>query len=1296
MIRSKKNVSLSSAMLLLLALLSSSTFAQQITATVTGTVSDPNAAVVPGATVTVTSVDTGLVKTATTNDDGQYTVAFLQPGNYNIRIEKTGFAPFTRENIQLEVAQTAGIDFTLSVTGGEVQVNVGSDETPILQTETSNLETTIERRLIEDLPTGERNIFSFVNLVPGTIDTGAALPNNALSGPIGSFGNRNFFDSNFSVSGGRASTNDILLDGVTNTIGDFNGVAISPPQDAVREFKVISGVAPADYGRTGGGIVTISTKAGTGRFHGALYEYYQDGNLNANGFRNNRNGIARINTSQKHQFGGAIGGPLYFFNFGENDGGFARKVEKTFFFTNYELRREKNPTTRILTVPTARMRAGDLGELLQSTPLTSTTTTTRTTYTCGAGNPSCIAGTPVLSGQIYNPFGSLVPYTQSVINLTTGATTTTTVSGRPIIAGNNLSGSQFPVCTTSVSRQSACLDPVALAVLQYLPLPNRPGLVNNYAFAGNTEFNRDLVSGRIDHTISERQNFFARFNYEKRKNAPPNFLDTIAAPITVQSDTFFNSTLNHVYSLTSNLINNFRYGYTRAHAKQASNSLGFDPTTLGLPASLRDNATRLIFPTFTIGSGIAGGEIGAGVLGGAGNDQPRDTHMAADSLTWVKGAHTFRFGGEYRLYRFYPFQFGALASPTGSFTFNRAATAGPIPSATVTPVEAAGSSFASFLLGIPSGINREVQTPITIFHHYGAGFVQDDWKIFRNLTLNLGLRWDFETGTENPQQLITNFDFDAASPIAGSVQTRLNAITLDPAVAALNPGIKNLTGVLNFPEGAQTETNFNRFAPRIGFAYSINDKTTLRGGFGVFFLPISLEGASALGTSFTDPVTQSPFTTGTGQVTSSTVFLSNPFPNGVRTESGNTLGPLTGLGTTLNAAVEPDRPNPYNSQWNLVLQRELAKNLVMDIAYVGSAGRNLPSRSVNLNQLSPDVLNYARTNFANPGACPTTANPNAACANIAAFLTQQVANPLQGSIPGAAALNGATIARAQLLRRFPQYQDVTNFGPHIGYSNYHALQVNLQKRFSDGFSLLTNYVWSKLLDTGGVGNGARSSDATNAEDIFNYDEEYSYSTLDVPHRFTISSTYELPIGRGKWIGGNFGGLTNALLGGWQISGTAVFQKGTPLTITNSVGFPTTGLAAVGNLQIRPNRVEGVNPMAGNFAELARQGLSVFNGAAFVSPNVNNFEFGNSARTYNDIRRDNYKNVDLSIIKNIAWSEGRQKIQLRAEFLNAFNWVVFGTPITSYSPGSATFGTLIDQNTLGNRPRIVQLVGRFTF
>ncbi|MEP7037990.1 MAG: carboxypeptidase-like regulatory domain-containing protein, partial [Acidobacteriota bacterium] len=220
-------------MLAFLTLTDISIFAQQITATLTGEVRDQAGAVVPGATVTATSSDTGLSKTSTTGDNGNYTIPFLPPGTYNVTFVKTGFADVTRENIRLEIAQTASINIELGVTAGTVSVNVNSNETPILQTETSNLETTIEQKLIEDLPTADRNIFNFVNLVPGTIDGGTAVGNP--NGAVGSAGNRNFFDSNFSVGGGRASSNDILLDGVTNTVGDFGGVAISPPQDSIRE-----------------------------------------------------------------------------------------------------------------------------------------------------------------------------------------------------------------------------------------------------------------------------------------------------------------------------------------------------------------------------------------------------------------------------------------------------------------------------------------------------------------------------------------------------------------------------------------------------------------------------------------------------------------------------------------------------------------------------------------------------------------------------------------------------------------------------------------------------------------------------------------------------------------------------------------------------------------------------------------------------------------------------------------------------------------------------------------------------
>jgi hypothetical protein len=1258
-------------LLFCLAFASALTFAQTITATVTGTVSDPNGALVPGATVTATSQETGLSKTATTNDEGRYTITFLNPGAYDIRVESSGFKRTMRSDIKLETAQSAELDFALSLGANNETVEVSSDSTPMLSTETSQLETTIESKLIEDLPTVDRNIFSFVNIVPGVIDQGIAR--GAGDSSVGSASNRNFFDSNFSVNGGRASSNDILLDGVTNTIGDFNGVAISPPQDTVREFKVQSGVAPAEFGRTAGGIVNISTKSGTNKFHGALYEYFQRGGLNANGWARNRRGsladgepvLPRIDI-KRDQFGGAIGGPVYFPRFGEGGPAFYSGKNSTFFFFNYEARREDNPFSREITLPTAAMRQGDLSALLGGN---------RTDVLFGQNNPGGAAGTPVRVGQIYNPYGPLVPYIRINAN-----GTTTQILGRPIIPNNNMSA--LPACGSG-SRNALCLDPVAQQVMKYIPLPNQPGIANNFVYSSTTRFTRDIVAARIDHTVSEKQSFFARFSFEKRLTAPPNYFDSVAANVSEVRDKFGNFTINHVYSFSPSVINNFRYGYTRVRATSVPVGLGFNPTSLGLPSTIAGNAPVLTFPTITIGGGVEGqtpaGEVTANQIGGAGNDQPRDTHMVADSVTLIRGNHTIKTGAEYRLYRFYPFQYFA---PTGSYSFSRGFTSGPDPTAAVTPATAAGSSMASFLLGIPSGGSQEVVAPLTIYHHYAAGFVQDDYRVRPNLVLNIGLRWDMETGTTNPSNLLPNFDFDAQAPLQG----RLNTANLDRFVQQLNPGITSLRGLLDFPEGPQTKTNMNRFAPRVGFAYSINNRTTLRGGYGIFFLPISLEATTAVGVNLSNLLTQ---TSSTTQVNSNTVFLTNPFPNGLRGVVGNSLGSATGLGGLITI-VEPKRANPYNQQWNLVLQRELARNLVVDLAYVGSRGVHLPARSLELNQISPDTVAYARANYNTPGACPTTGNPNNACTSIAQFFTQAVPNPFAGLLPGTT-LNGSTIPRAQLLRRFPQYTNVSWFSPQVGVSTYNAFQASLQKRFSGGLSAVVNYTWSKMLDTSGAGNGTRSFDPTNTEDVYNYADEYSYSTLDTPHRFVASFTYELPFGRGKRFGGKLGRLADGLLGGYQVSGSAVFQSGSPVAITTS-GFPVSGLAGIGNLTRRPNRVDGVSAeyTGDEYDSRARAGLSVFNSAAFAQPG--DFQFGNAARTYNDVRRDTYRNVDLSIIKNVYFNEGRQKLQLRAEFLNAFNFVVFGTPGSDFS-NPATFGVVTTQ---ANRPRIIQLVGRFTF
>lgn len=1306
-----------------LTLTAAPTFAQQITATLTGTVTDPNGAVVTGATVTATSSDTGLTKSVTTSDSGRYTIPFLQPGNYNISVEASGFTKVVRENIRLEVAQTATLDIGLGVAGNEVQVEISGEETPLLQTETSNLETTVEQKLIEDLPSVERNIFSFVNLTPGAIDGGTALgnPNNA----IGSAGNRNFFDSNFSVSGGRSSSNEVLLDGVTNTIGDFNGVAISPPQDSVREFKVISGVAPAEYGRTAGGIVTVATKAGGNRFSGAVYEYFQDRELNANGFVRNRNGLPRINVN-RNQFGGAIGGPVFLPAFNEGGPVLYNGKNRTFFFFNYEARREDNPFNReLLTVPTEAERRGNLSSLLDpSRGITYNTTQTINNQQVvfsnqvlyGANNPGGGSGTPVFFGQVFNPFAT-AQYVLRTTNTQTGAVTDTVFTGRAPFPNNNLS--TLPVCPNPrpafTPGTSACLDPVALAVLRNIPLPNVagvrqrsaidqqliPGVINNFVISDTSKFTRDIFAGRIDQKISENQQFFGRFSYEVRRDQFPNYFNSPASNARFIRDTFFNATLNHVYNLTSNVVNNARYGYTRVRANQRPNGQGFDPTSLGLPSYLAESAANLQFPNFLIGGGADGqtlpGQLNTDTIGGAGNDQPRDVHSFNNSVTVITGSHTIKGGGEYRLLRFFPFQF---FDPTGQFAFNRIFTRGPNATISYANEAASGSALASFLLGTPASGRREAISPLTIYHHYYAGFIQDDWKIRRNLTLNLGLRYDYETGTGEVNEQVTTFDFERASPLQG----RLNLSNLDPFVSQLNPNIRNLRGFLSFPEGAQTSFSKNRFAPRLGFAYSYDNKTTLRGGIGMFYLPASLEGTSAVGSNFTTNLIQSSQTTG---VAANTVFLTDPFPtsvfpNGLPINSGNRFGEFTQLGGNI-IAVEPRRDNPYTVNWNLVAQRQLAKNLVLDVAYVGARGIHLPVQQLFLNQLSADVLNFARNNFNRPNTCTSTVPPagqpivlNAPCPTVTAFLQQVVDNPFTNQIPTNVlatntGLNAARLPRAQLLRPFPQYQGVTWFRPHIGDSLYNALQVNLQKRFSDGLSASVNYVFSKLLDTGGVGNGAAFLDASPVQDVNNYKGgEYSLSSLDVPHAFTASFTYELPVGRGKRFGKNFNGFLNALLGGFQISGTAKLQSGTPLLIVQN-GFVdlTTAFAGVGNGVRRPNRV-GENTISGKqFRENARSGLPVIDRAAFA--NAGTFEFGNAARTYDDIRRDPYKNFDFSVIKNIGFNENRQKIQLRAEFLNAFNYVVFGTPVTNID--SPNFGLITTQ---GNRPRIIQLVGRFTF
>ncbi|MBI1765498.1 MAG: TonB-dependent receptor [Acidobacteria bacterium] len=1175
--------------------------AQDTSALLTGAVTDPQGAVVANAKVIVSDIRTGVAKTVTTNSAGAYFVPGLQPGEFTVSAEAQGFQKLTKRGLRLEIGQRATVDLQLTVGGTEMTVEVSSAAV-LLQAESSALEQGVEQKLVENLPLIDQNVMQLVQITPGVV---SGNPSNPAA--IGLIGNRSFFDSNFSVNGGRGSTNDVLVDGVANTIGDFNGVGATPPARAVQEFKVVSGALSAEYGRTGGGVVTYATRPGGSRYHGSVFEFHQNSEFNANGWFNNKNRIARVSNRRNH-FGADFSGPVdipKLYN-GKN---------KTFFFFNYEGRRNRDPVGTLLTVPTLAQRNGDFSDTRNR------------------------AGALI---SIYNPW------------TTRNAPGSTTQFIRDQFAGNKINCAALNPAT----NKSFC-DPVAVAALKFYPEPNRAaddtGGSNNYVAAGTNILDQNYYSIRVDHNFSSKQSVYVRWTRMRRDDEQFNPLGNIAGNGRVVIDKFTHAVINHSYTLSNSLFNNFRYGYVRSHANQVPFGTGFDPTTLGLPRYLKDNAAVLQFPTFNLGAN----GFSYSALGSRGfNNQPRDTTTVADTVTKVWGKHTLKPGFEFRLIRFHPFQ---VFDTTGNFSFNASYTqADPNVGST-----SSGWGLASFLLGAyAAGANQaiyEYGTPLTIYHRYAAGFVQDDWRVRRNLTLNLGLRWDLETGTGESSDRLTAFDFRAPAPVN------------TPAVrAALG---RDVNGLLRFVDKGEAEwaADKKRFAPRLGAAWQLNNKTVVRAGYALTYLPVSVEVLGSVGFNYTissdQPDTRIPQN-----------LLSNPFPTGIPAIIGKSRGAASLLGQGITA-VEDRIGSSYNQLWNLAVQRQLGKALLAQAAYVGSHGVRLPLNSFNLNQLDP---------------------ANQTLGNTA--LAQLVTNPFNGVITDPlSALSRSTVARSALLRPFPQYTTIAYSRPlaNLGGSSYHGLQLSLQKRFSQGLSFLGHYTWSKTMDTGGTGSGIAFTDTTNIQNIYNIRDEWSLSTQDVPHRFQFTWHYELPFGYRRQLLSKLPRALDAVIGGWQVSGTYTWQQGTPLALvaTNRLGL--------GNSVQRVSVRAGQDPKLdnGTARDNVRNNLAWFNTAAFFNANdeitacpgaptgddrSKCFVFGNASRTLGSVRRDNYVNLDAVMGKTFRISE-KVNFEFRGEFFNAFNRVVFATPTTSVN--DPQFGRVTNILT---PPRRVQLAARITF
>lgn len=1005
-----------------------------------------------------------------------------------------------------------------------------------------------------------------------------------------------------------AAGNQINLDGSPNLAFD-GAVAFTPPADSLSQFKIQTNAFDAQNGFTAGGTVNVAVKSGTNDLHGSVYYFNRPETFTANNFFSNRAGVERAPRSY-YRAGGQVNGPVYIpYLYNGRD--------KTFFMFSYEKQLDERAEPETFTVPTQRMRTGDFSELLA-------------------------LSTPVL---IYDPATAVLRNTSCAAGSTGTTVCRTPFQGNIIPTGR--------------------LNTAAVNFLNLYPLPNQPGAVDNYF--SNQVLSRpyDSYLTRIDHNFNQNHRIFGKFFYSKSNEDRFNFIgepDSITQGFEIRTNKGGN--IDYTATLSSNFVLDIRSSLNDFVQERRPANL-ISAADLGFTgiASLTDST---MFPRFdftnydTLGAERADFNEGLRRNFRLFSVQP--------TLTQIFGDHTLKYGYDYRRLMENRTTNGFNA---GRFLFTGAFTA-PASNSNTATVNAIGRDLAAFLLGIPSANANsliEQAASYDIYSDYHGFFVQDDWRINQKLTLNLGLRYDLETGVrESEGRFVTGFDVAAESPLRSAALANFNAnVPANVPVTAF----QNLSGGLRFATGADDvnqAADKNNFQPRIGVSYALDDKTVIRAGFGIFtssfqLLPINQSG-------FTATTTFAP-TTNNGLTFIAN--LNNPFPSGLNPAVGSSLGLNTSLGTTLGTtnATGPtettiytfERKNANYARFIVGIQRELPYNIGVEATYVHSRGSNLPV----LRQ-----INYIPRQYLNDFSNAT--DPAAIAAAVTAtqtFLNQTVPNPFRGLVPQNATLNGATIQRRFLLTQFPQFQDliVTEYN---GSSTYNSLQLQANKRLSQGLSFNTSYTYSR--------------DKEKTRRLNPQDEELneSLSLFDRPHRFTFSGVYEIPFGRDRAYFSDWHPVVDAIFGSWQFNAVYEWQSGEPLVLQNA--FYT------GDITQLENRL-GQRDEQGR-----RYGIDIpaFDTSGFISFG-NNYTISsqNSLRvlpyTLDNFRNQPFQKFDVGLTKNFNIREG-MKLQVRVEAINALNWVYLGNGL-QLGVTNAAFGTVGGQRNL---PRDIQIGGRFTF
>ena len=1186
--------------------------AQIDTGGITGTVMDRSGAVVPGATITLTNDATGVVSSTQSTSTGTYSLNAIRPGTYTLRGEARGFQAFVDKGLEVHLQSTLTIDVPLAPGGVQQQITVTA-AAPLLQAENAAIGQTINSQTVNDLPLNGRNWDSLAQLSAGTTTAPVGQP-SGNSGTTGS--------AYFSVDGVNLWQNDFRLNGINDNIEVYGGssvnsnAAITPPPDAIQEFKLQNGNFNAEFGHSTGAVINAAIKTGTNQLHGDVWEYLRNTALDANVFFK-ATPTSPVPPYHQNQFGGTLGGPVVIPKIYNGR-------DKTFFFVDYQGNRIVQPVPATSTVPTASMISSGFQNL-------------QDLITYSGGTTTDALGRTFSHGTILDP-ATTRAVTKGAVDPVTGLTATATGYARDPFYTGSIAGRTNYVGQTALLNvlPASRIDPNAVKLLGLYPAPTVNGvLANNFAWTPSQDETDNSFDIRIDETINSKNTLFGVYDRSLITRSVPSSLPGLAVGETGgRNDSFpayaFAVGYNTVFTPT--LANEMHVGMV--HADKFQRSVYGD--TFGIPAKYGIGDV----PQVTDNGGIPPITINGLTHIGVGNFTPTIQTVysieGSDSITKALRSHTFKGGIQV------DDLIANISQPPqgrGNYTFNGQYTDVPnanqslngIADLLVVPEASTVSGGINNVGGLSAFGGSNVSSTDDQRWYTGA-FFQDDWKVTPNLTLNLGLRWDYFTPYAEVNGRQANFIPTGGNGNTGTyyMSTKGCQVARSTAFNALLTSSNiTLACVPGLTLGQAQKTNF---APRVGFAYRVTPKLVIRGGYGPSYGALGNLGyGGTLGTNypfvytstFNSPDSQHPLALPNGQ----TATLENSL------SSINIQDPTINSGLGLNLyGRQQNFQTPYVQTVNLTVQDQFTNHDSVQIGYVGTMGRHLDNLGYNN---SPSQI------------LPAGANA-------------------QNYIP------------------FPKFARNATYETTNATSSYNALQATYQHQLSYGLTLLANYTWSKCLTD--QHTQAEQNQQYRAEWLpgFGISADYGLCDTDATNVVHLSGSWALPVGRGKAFLGNTNRGIDAVLGGWAINFIYGYQGGQPFTVTcpvtTSPGFTCFAPVAQGqNIYAGPhNYHQWLNP------------------AAFVQPAVattlGQSDYSVLGGSAQQARGPGYQNLDSSVFKYFNFTD-TVRLQFRAEAFNTTNTPQFAQPGSLNFLTPNTFASITSTR---NNPRLLQLALKLSF